>query len=431
MACATILRCPRRHNSLETARLRLRPLETADADALNVIQSDPHHMRFYPHPFSLQESREWIEKMHERYERDGFALLAVEDRETGEFLGNVGPIVQHVDDVGRGGARLVDQAGPRPPGHRDRGGGRVSRLGLRDVAGRPRDLADPAGQHAVARRRREPGDDRVEAGLWGTVKPEIHLVYRLDRPADGAVRGRAARGASRDRHADRSVTSASKWMPSTGSTRRGRADPAAGRRTRPSVLAAASRKAWLRRSDSRPASGDCPGPSRPGGRTGEGRPRGPPARVYGPESLVSATSASFIAPWAAWYAFTPGRNRSFVRQIDDHGVERCVRLQRDGQEGQPVEVRVRTARRTRWCGRSAPPRSRGCRRRAPAAGHPATGPSVRGAPPWRPRTPRCSSRRSRGPRSRYSAMSIRSITTSSTGLSCGPTGGFAIASTTS
>ena len=48
--------------TLETARLRLRPLETADADALNVIQSDPVHMRFYPHPFSLDESREWIDR---------------------------------------------------------------------------------------------------------------------------------------------------------------------------------------------------------------------------------------------------------------------------------------------------------------------------------------------------------------------------------
>ena len=55
---------------METARLRLRPLEMRDAEALNLIQSDPVHMRFYPHPFSLQESREWIERMHERSERD-------------------------------------------------------------------------------------------------------------------------------------------------------------------------------------------------------------------------------------------------------------------------------------------------------------------------------------------------------------------------
>jgi hypothetical protein len=37
--------------------------------------------------------------MQERYVRDGFALLAVEDRATGEFLGNVGPLVQTVDQV--------------------------------------------------------------------------------------------------------------------------------------------------------------------------------------------------------------------------------------------------------------------------------------------------------------------------------------------
>jgi RimJ/RimL family protein N-acetyltransferase len=71
----------------------------ADLEPLHAIQADPAHMRFYPHPFSLDETRVWIERMAERYARDGFALLAVEDRATGTFLGNVGPMVQHVDDV--------------------------------------------------------------------------------------------------------------------------------------------------------------------------------------------------------------------------------------------------------------------------------------------------------------------------------------------
>ena len=48
---------------LETKRLRLRPLVADDVEALHRIQSDPEHMRFYPHPFSLQESRDWIERM--------------------------------------------------------------------------------------------------------------------------------------------------------------------------------------------------------------------------------------------------------------------------------------------------------------------------------------------------------------------------------
>jgi RimJ/RimL family protein N-acetyltransferase len=84
---------------VETERLRLRPLTAADAEALHRIQSDPEHMRFYPHPFTFEETRGWIAMTGTRYERDGFGLLAVEDRSTGEFLGNVGPMVQVVDDV--------------------------------------------------------------------------------------------------------------------------------------------------------------------------------------------------------------------------------------------------------------------------------------------------------------------------------------------
>jgi len=47
----------------------------------------------------MEESVAWIERAIERYEKHGFGLLAVEDRTTGEFLGNVGPMVQRIDDV--------------------------------------------------------------------------------------------------------------------------------------------------------------------------------------------------------------------------------------------------------------------------------------------------------------------------------------------
>ena len=89
---------------------------------------------------------------------------------------------------------------------------------------------------------------------------------------------------------------------------------------------AASRNAWLRRSDSRPASGDsfrshAPSCANGGGTTTSTAGAPPP----GPSSLVSATSASFIAPWAAWYAFTPGRNRSFVaRSMTTASSGACV-----------------------------------------------------------------------------------------------------------
>jgi RimJ/RimL family protein N-acetyltransferase len=85
--------------TLETPRLRLRPLVMSDAETLNRIQSDPIHMRFYPHPFDMEETGGWIARAIDRYERDGFGLLAVEDVTTREFLGNVGPVTQRVDGV--------------------------------------------------------------------------------------------------------------------------------------------------------------------------------------------------------------------------------------------------------------------------------------------------------------------------------------------
>jgi [ribosomal protein S5]-alanine N-acetyltransferase len=170
-------------STLETIRLRLRPLELSDADALNAIQSDPQHMRFYPHPFSPDESREWIERMREAYERDGFALLAVEDRATGEFLGNVGPILQQVDD-----AEEVELGWSITPTRARQGIATEAAFACRDwvFATLPVDhvisliLADNAPSRGVAENL---GMTVWKQVLWGKLKPRTHLVYRLDRPA--------------------------------------------------------------------------------------------------------------------------------------------------------------------------------------------------------------------------------------------------------
>jgi RimJ/RimL family protein N-acetyltransferase len=58
---------------------------------------DAETMRFYPHPFSRDESEDWILRNIKRYEDDGFGLYAIEDKETGEFLGNCGPVRQFVE----------------------------------------------------------------------------------------------------------------------------------------------------------------------------------------------------------------------------------------------------------------------------------------------------------------------------------------------
>jgi RimJ/RimL family protein N-acetyltransferase len=41
--------------------------------------------------------RMWIDRMQERYERDGFALFAVVERATGQMIGDCGPMIQDVD----------------------------------------------------------------------------------------------------------------------------------------------------------------------------------------------------------------------------------------------------------------------------------------------------------------------------------------------
>ena len=78
---------------LETERLELRPLVPDDLDAFVEVVKDPYAMRFYPRPFDRELARRWIERVRERYDRDGFALLAVVERASGELIGDCGPQV--------------------------------------------------------------------------------------------------------------------------------------------------------------------------------------------------------------------------------------------------------------------------------------------------------------------------------------------------
>ena len=83
---------------IETDRLLLRPLVPGDLDGFLPVVNDPMSMRFYPKPFDREMARVWIERVGERYERDGYGLLAVVERETGEMVGVCG--VVHVDGTG-------------------------------------------------------------------------------------------------------------------------------------------------------------------------------------------------------------------------------------------------------------------------------------------------------------------------------------------
>ena len=90
-------------SDLLTDRLRVRPFREDDLEALHAVLSDPKAMRFYPRPFDREMTRRWIERWRASYEEAGLGMLAIEDRGTGEVIGDCGPSIQFVD-----GERFVE-----------------------------------------------------------------------------------------------------------------------------------------------------------------------------------------------------------------------------------------------------------------------------------------------------------------------------------
>jgi ribosomal-protein-alanine N-acetyltransferase len=84
---------------LETSRLALRELSLDDLDFVAGMLAHPEVMRFYPQVYSREESRLWIERQLHRYAGNGHGLWLVQDRATGEPLGQVGLLLQLVDGV--------------------------------------------------------------------------------------------------------------------------------------------------------------------------------------------------------------------------------------------------------------------------------------------------------------------------------------------
>jgi RimJ/RimL family protein N-acetyltransferase len=84
---------------LETPRTFMREILGNDAEFLLQMMSDPEVMRYYPKPASAKDVREFIDRMRASYRDDGCGLWLVVDRESGEPLGRVGLLRQHVNGV--------------------------------------------------------------------------------------------------------------------------------------------------------------------------------------------------------------------------------------------------------------------------------------------------------------------------------------------
>lgn len=82
---------------LETERLTLREFTPADAGDLARTLCDRENMRFYPEPYARSDVDRWIARSLERYAAQGAGLWAVILKETGQFAGDCGLILQRVD----------------------------------------------------------------------------------------------------------------------------------------------------------------------------------------------------------------------------------------------------------------------------------------------------------------------------------------------
>lgn len=82
---------------LETERLVLRPMLMSDLGPLAAMLGDPDHMRWYPAPKSLEESRNWVRWVRRGYRMHGLGLWAMELKDGGGFAGQCGVTLQDVD----------------------------------------------------------------------------------------------------------------------------------------------------------------------------------------------------------------------------------------------------------------------------------------------------------------------------------------------
>lgn len=166
--------------SIETERLRLRAYREQDVDDLAPMFAYPEHMRFYPAPFTREQSEAWMARQLERYQQDGFGLWVAEERSSGGFVGTIGPALQEVERE-----PLVEIGWHVRPGLKGSGYAPEAAAAARDWAfanlevGHLISLILP--ENTPSARVAEKIGMRVEREA--DFKGLLHRVYRIDRPS--------------------------------------------------------------------------------------------------------------------------------------------------------------------------------------------------------------------------------------------------------
>jgi RimJ/RimL family protein N-acetyltransferase len=86
--------------SLNTERLRIRPLEKKDAGAWAGFFKNNDSLKFFSFDLNLpaaQLGEEWIEKQFRRYQENRFGLLALVKKDTNKLIGQCGLLLQEIE----------------------------------------------------------------------------------------------------------------------------------------------------------------------------------------------------------------------------------------------------------------------------------------------------------------------------------------------
>lgn len=82
---------------IETERLYLRELATGDKNELSRVLSDSESMQYYPHPFTEEEVKKWIQWNMGNYKEYKHGLWAVVLKKDDIFIGDCGITMQNIE----------------------------------------------------------------------------------------------------------------------------------------------------------------------------------------------------------------------------------------------------------------------------------------------------------------------------------------------
>jgi len=82
---------------IETERLYLRELTSADQENWSRVLSDPIAMKYYPHPLSAEEVTKWLEWTLDNYRKYRHGFWAVILKEGDIFIGDCGITMQNIE----------------------------------------------------------------------------------------------------------------------------------------------------------------------------------------------------------------------------------------------------------------------------------------------------------------------------------------------